>query len=239
MIRFDFTDKTVLVTGGGQGIGLAIASAFADAGARVHITGTRAQASDYDSDLSRFAYHQLDLRQPASRAALVERFAGLDVLVGNAAHVGSDEYNIDGFSETIEANLNASADLCFRFHGQLKRRNGCVIMTGSVASFISLRRTPAYTASKAGLLGLARALADQWAHDGVRVNVVAPGFVETRMTEWAREDDAAHSALLKTVPARRFGRPEEIAPAVLFLASPEASYITGQSLAIDGGLLLR
>lgn len=239
MIRFDYGGKIVLVTGGGSGLGHAIARSFVDAGATVHVTGTKPESGDYAGDLSGLRYHQLRLEDREQREVVVSAVGEIDILVNNAAHVGDDEYERDGFAKTVEINLNAVADLCYRFHASLKKRRGAIVNVASAASFIALRRTPAYTASKAGLLGFTRAIADQWSHDGIRVNAVAPGFVETSMTEWARSDEKAYSALLKTVPMRRFAQPREVTSAVLYLAAPEASYITGQSLVVDGGLLLR
>ncbi len=233
------TDKTVLVTGGSQGIGQAAAAAFRDAGATVHVTGTRASADLYDSDLSGMTYHRADMANPHDRAALAEALPALDVLVNNAGMGAPDEYTLDGFERVLEVNLTAVMDLCLRFHAKLAKSKGAVVNVGSLASFLAIKEAPAYTASKAGLLGLTRALGDKWSADGVRVNMVAPGFIETRMTERSRVDPDFEKRLLKAIPMRRWGQPSEIADAILFLASPAASYITGQSLAIDGGLMLR
>lgn len=239
MVRFDFQEKRVLVTGGTQGIGLGIAAAFADAGAEVIITGTRANAADYEDDLSRFAYIRSRMDLPADRAALAEASGPIDILVNNAGQSHSDEYSMEGYSRVIEVNLNAAVELCYLFHPVLRERGGCIVNVGSCASFIAIGYAPAYTASKTGLLGFTRAVADQWARDGVRVNMVAPGFIETRMTAEVRADERKAGNTLRAIPARRFGTPPEVAAATLFLASPEASYITGQSLVVDGGLMLR
>lgn len=233
------TGKTVLVTGGSQGIGQATAAAFRDAGAGVHITGTRAGAGDYASDLAGLIYHRADMGRPEDRAALAEAIPALDILVNNAGMGAADEYRLEGFERVLEVNLTAVMDLCLRFHAKLAASKGAVVNVGSLASFLAIKEAPAYTASKAGLLGLTRALGDRWSADGVRVNMVAPGFIETRMTERSRIDPDYEKRLLKAIPMRRWGQPSEIADAILFLASPAASYITGQSLAIDGGLLLR
>ena len=234
-----FAGKIVLVTGGSQGIGRAAALAFLAAGATVHITGTRAAADDYDEPLTGFAYHRADLSLPADRAALAAAFTELDVLVNNAGIGRADEYTQQGFAAVIDLNLNAVMDLTVRLHPLLKASRGAIVNTGSLSSFLALKETPAYTASKAGLLGLTRALADKWAPDGIRVNLVAPGFIRTRMTDRARLDPGYEAKLLKSVPMRRWGEPAEVAAPILFLASDGASYITGQSLAMDGGLMLR
>jgi 3-oxoacyl-[acyl-carrier protein] reductase len=239
MIRFDFAGKHVLVTGGTRGIGLAIAEAFVDAGASVHITGTQPQTAAYDADLSRFVYHPLRLDDREQRRAVAGSIAELDILVNNAGQARTDEYQYEGFANTIESNLNAAAELSYEFHARLAQRRGVIINVGSVASFVSLKHVPAYTASKAGLLGLTRALADQWAHEGIRVNMVAPGFIDTQIIDWAKQRPDGGAALLKSVPARRWGELREVASAVLFLACEDASYITGHSLVVDGGLLLR
>ncbi|PZN93869.1 MAG: 3-oxoacyl-ACP reductase [Alphaproteobacteria bacterium] len=233
------TGKTTLVTGGSQGIGHATAAALRDLGADVTVTGTRASFTDYDDPLSRVAYLQADLGDPAARAELAGRFTALDVLVNNAGGGSANEYDQNQFESVIDLNLNAVMDLSVRLFPLLKDGGGAIVNVGSLASFLALKETPAYTASKAGLLGLTRALGDKWATEGVRVNLVAPGFIATRMTERMRVDPAFEKRLLKAVPMRRWGEPREIADAILFLASPAASYITGQSIAIDGGLMLR
>jgi 3-oxoacyl-[acyl-carrier protein] reductase len=235
----EFEGKRVLVTGGSQGIGLATARAFAAAGAEVVITGTRAQACDYADDLSAFRYLQADFTKPETAAKVAREAGPIDILVNNAGTGRPDEYTDDGFRAVIDVNLNSVMGLCLAFHTVLKERRGAIVNMGSLSSFLALRETPAYTASKAGLLGLTRALADKWAPDGIRVNMVAPGFIRTRMTEIQRTDADYEKRLLKAVPMRRWGEPEEVAEVVLFLASPRAPYVTGQSIAIDGGLMLR
>ena len=163
----------------------------------------------------------------------------LDVLVNNAGTGRPDEYTDEGFRFVLDVNLNSVMELSRELHPALKESRGAIINIGSLASFLALRETPAYTASKAGLLGLTRALADKWAPDGIRVNMVAPGYIRTRMTEIQRTSEDYEKRLLKSIPARRWGEPEEVAEVILFLASPRAPYVTGQSLAIDGGLMLR
>ena len=233
------TGKTILVTGGSQGIGLATATAFSALGASVHITGTRAAATDYDDDLSGLIYHRADMASDDDRATLAGSVGDLDVLVNNAGTGGSDEYTTAGFARILAINLTAVMDLSTRFHAGLAASKGSIVNVGSLSSFLALKETPAYTASKTGLLGLTRALADKWSGDGIRVNLVAPGFIATRMTSAMRIDSTRESKLMRAVPMRRWGQPSEIADPILFLASPAASYITGQSLAIDGGLMLR
>jgi len=239
MIRFDFAGKSVLVTGGSQGIGLGIAEAFAVAGASVHITGTAAEPHSYEADLSRFVYHQARLEDRSARQALVANLPEIDVLVNNAGIANSDEYTYEGYLRTMEVNLNAVVELSYAYREGLASRGGTIVNIGSVASFLSMRQYPAYTASKVGLMGFTRALADQWAANGIRVNLIAPGFIDTKIIDWVKKLPDQGGKVLRAIPARRWGTPADVAAAALFLASPEASYITGQSLPVDGGLMLR
>lgn len=231
--------KRVLVTGGSQGIGLATAIAFRDLGADVTITGTRKAAAAYDDDLTGFDYVTANMADKADIAALADGIGALDVLVNNAGTGRPDEYTMEGFEAVIAVNLSAVMNLCLRCHARLAAVGGSIVNVGSLSSFLALRETPAYTASKAGILGLTRALADKWAPDGIRVNMVAPGFIATRMTKPLRENDKGAEKMLRAIPMRRWGEPSEVAAPIVFLASPAASYITGQSLAMDGGLMLR
>jgi 3-oxoacyl-[acyl-carrier protein] reductase len=238
-MQIGFEGKRVLITGGTQGIGLGIAIAFVEAGAEVAITGTRENAGEYEADLSGFSYHRVALDCPEQRAELAETVSDIDVLINNAGLALGDETDMQNHLKVIEVNLNAVADLSYRFLPSLRSASGAVVNIGSCASFLGIGSAPAYTASKAGLLGLTRALADAWARDNVRVNLVAPGFIETRMTAGVRGQERKMEGTLRAIPQRRFGSPAEVAAATLFLASPHASYITGQSLVVDGGLMIR
>lgn len=239
--EFDFSGKKVLVTGASQGIGLEIAKQFHLANAEVVITGTRGDKEDYDGELDHFDYVQTDLSEPEHRKRLAERVRALDILVNNAgiSDGSGGEFEMDGFRKTLEVDLVAPSDLAFRFANTLSQNKGSIINIGSAACFLAIKDAPSYTASKAGLLGLTRSLADKWASQGIRVNLVAPGYIDTCMTSSLKSHEKFTENLKRILPLRRWGNPEDIAPAVLFLASPSASYITGQSLIIDGGLMLR
>ena len=241
MIDLGLAGRTVVVTGGSGGIGNGIARAFAGQDAVVHVTGTRAGAADYDAgSLDGLTYHRLDVTDDAAVAAFSPA-ESIDVLVNSVGTVayGRAEYDPAVFAKVIDVNLNGVMRCCARFCAALAQARGCVVNVGSTSSFIATPGQPAYGASKGGLVTLTRSLADAWAAQGIRVNGIAPGLVATKLTEatWGRDD--VYERTLRAIPLGRWGTPEDMGAAALFLASPLASYVTGQMLLVDGGQTLR
>ncbi|WP_298468331.1 SDR family NAD(P)-dependent oxidoreductase [uncultured Erythrobacter sp.] len=240
----DFTEKTVLVIGGSSGIGNGIAQGFRARGATVHVTGTRPDAGDYleaeDSDLTGLTYHQLDVTDRSAVVDLPDVIGEPDVLVLSQGVVryGRQEFAREGWDTVVDVNLNSVADCARAFHAGLADRGGSMIVVSSVAAFKSTIGTPAYAASKAGAASLVKTLGEAWARDGIRVNGIAPGLVPTKLTAVTTEHPDRREGALKSIPLRRMGTPEDMAGAALFLASPLASYMTGQTLVVDGGLTL-
>lgn len=243
--ELDFSGKTVLVAGGSSGIGNAIAQAFRGKGASVHVWGTRANAEAYadspDSDLAGLHYAQVDLSDPQAIENCPPAFASLDVLVLSQGIVLYDraEFQPGNFRKVIDVNLNSLMDCCARFHDMLKASAGSVIVISSSSAFHSTRGNPAYGASKTGAMGLTRNLADAWAPEGIRVNGIAPGLVPTKMTKVTTDHPKRVEAMCAQIPLGRLGQTEEVAGVALFLASPLAAYVIGQTIPVDGGLTLR
>lgn len=239
----DFGGKRVVVVGGSSGIGNGIAHAFAGRGARVEVWGTRPNAADYagveGSDLTGLSYRGVDLSQPGAIDA-VEPPASLDVLVLAQGTVLYErrEFEREGFRRVVEVNLMSVMDCARLFQPALAAAKGGLIIVGSVASFRAVKGNPAYSASKAGALGLVKTLGVAWAPQGIRVNGIAPGFVETKITEVMSKNPKRRAAALAGIPAGRFGTPEDMAGVALFLASPLSAYVTGQMILADGGMTL-
>ncbi len=244
-VSFDFSDASVVVTGGTSGIGHAIAAAFATAGATVTISGTRSGPEHYDTDLRRFSYRQAELADPDSVDALIDTLGVVDVLVNNAGANfpgGRDEWEPDTFAAALSLNLIGPMRLTMGCRDRLAASTlaggASVVNMASMAAFRSVPIVPGYGSAKAGLVTLTHNLARQWVADGIRVNAVAPGVVDTPMTApLAQLPELLESELAHT-PMGRLGAPGEIAGAVQFLASSAASYITGHVLVADGGYLL-
>lgn len=244
MDPLDFTAKTVLVVGGSSGIGNGIAQAFRSRGAEVHVWGTRASAADYSpaegSDLTGLRYARVDVSDSAAVMAYRPPFAGLDVLVLSQGTViyRRGEFEPDGFRRVVEVNLNSLMDCAQKFHGLLAAAGGSLIIVSSTAAYHATRGNPAYNASKAGANGLTRTLGQAWAGDGIRVNGIAPGLVDTKLTKVTTENPERLAASLERIPQGRMGEPAEMGNVALFLASPLASYVVGQTIPVDGGLML-
>lgn len=240
----NFSGKTVLVVGGSSGIGNATAQAFRSRGAVVHVWGTRAGAADYDdssdSDLTGLRYKQVDVSDFDHVANCAADFEALDVLVLCQGKVlyKRQEFEMAGFQQVLDVNLNSLMACATGFHPALAAGKGSLIIVSSTAAFHATRGNPAYGASKAAAAGLTRTLGQAWAADGIRVNGIAPGFVPTKMTRVTTENEKRAESTRAMIPLHRFGRPDEMAGVALFLASPLASYILGQTIIVDGGLLL-
>ena len=241
-VRFDFSGAEVLVTGGSNGIGRGVAMAFREAGARVTITGTRAGPGDYDHDLSGFDYRALKMADAAAVSRLADGLPRLDVLVNNAGQNlpgGRDEWRPEVFEEVVATNLSGMFRLTTACKALLAASpvdgGGSVVNVGSMTSFFGLEIVPAYGAAKAAVVQLTKGMAVAWAKDGVRVNAVAPGVIESNMTAPMLAFDELTGPILERTPMRRIGTPEDVAPVVLFSASPAARFVTGQTLPVDGG----
>ncbi len=241
MNELDFTGKTVLVVGGTSGLGNGIAQKLKQKGATVEIWGTRPDLADYNDercDYAGYRYQQVDVTDTAQIANAASRFESLDVLILSQGVLMADEYDIDTFRRVIEVDLVSVMSCCMAFEKALKAGKGNVVMMNSVAAFQAFSISPAYIAAKNGLIGICRVLAKKWGPDQVRVNGLACGVVVTRMMDGLTSSPAHHAAILAKQPLGRLGNVEEVANVTLFMASPLASYITGQTVVADGGYTL-
>ncbi len=231
-----YANATVVVIGGTSGIGLAIATAFRDAGAIVHATGaTDAEVAAASAD--KISFQKLDVRDTVAINAYAAQFEAVAALVDCAGvNLRAAEFTPDGFETAIDINLTGLMRIALAFRPKLA--GGALLGIGSMFSFFGAPHAPAYAASKAGVVGLVKSLAVAFAKENIRVNALAPGWIETAMTEVPRANAARNAELLARMPLGRWGTPADIAPAALFLCSPLAGYITGAVLPVDGGYLV-
>jgi 3-oxoacyl-[acyl-carrier protein] reductase len=231
--------KTALVTGGSRGIGRAIAVELARAGAEVTLSyrSGKGEAEEVSNEAGCRAV-EADVSDAEQAKALVEAAGDLDVLVNNAgitrdgllARMSDEDWRV-----VLETNLHGTFHTCrAAVRGMMKRRAGSIV---NVSSIVGLHGNPGqtnYSASKAGIIGFTKALARELGNRGVRANVVAPGYIDTRLTQVIADD--MKELMLANTPLGRFGRPEDVAGAVRFLCSDDAAFITGEVLLVDGGL---
>ncbi|MCA3455334.1 MAG: 3-oxoacyl-ACP reductase FabG [Rhodobacter sp.] len=243
---FDLTGKTALVTGASGGIGGAIAQALHAAGATVALSGTRtAPLEALAADLgSRAHVLTCDLADPASVEALPKAAAAamgsVDILVNNAGITRDTLFlrmSDEDWQSVIDVNLTSAFRLCRGvLRGMMKTRWGRIVNISSVVGATGNPGQANYAAAKAGMVGMSKSLAAEVASRNITVNCVAPGFITTAMTEKLSEDQKTR--ILTSIPAGRMGEASEIAAAVLYLASPEAGYVTGAVLHVNGGMAM-
>jgi 3-oxoacyl-[acyl-carrier protein] reductase len=241
---FDFTGKRVLVAGGSRGIGRAIAIGFSKAGAAVSVCA-RGAAGLVPLQAEGVAHvRAADLADPAQVAAWVSEAAaalgGVDVLVNNASGFGMGDTE-EGWKRGLDVDVMATVRASTAALAHLRASKGCIVNTTSISGLGPSVRTPAYAAVKALVINYTASQAAALAKDGIRVNAIAPGSIEFPGGTWEKrraEDPALYDRILGSIPFGRLGTPEEVADVAMFLASPLARWVTGQTIVVDGGQML-
>jgi len=241
-ISFDYSKANILVTGGTSGIGKAIAEAYLTAGANVTITGTKSSLQKYSNITDKFSYIKLNLEDKESIDNIKKSVNTLDILINNGGLTfpdGKSEDDPDIFDRAVYIHLNSFYRLSNLLHPILKKSNiqggASIIGIASMTSFFGMPIVPGYGAGKGGLVQLIKTLSMKWANDPIRVNAIAAGFIKTRMTEPILSSEEMSQDIINRIALKKFGDPIDIANAVLFMTSPAASYITGETLRVDGG----
>jgi NAD(P)-dependent dehydrogenase (short-subunit alcohol dehydrogenase family) len=236
---FDFTGKTVLVTGGTSGIGGAIAKAFKAAGAKVvacGVTDQEIETASINPDFVGMDIRQLDVTQGDAIKRLVNSLPSIDVLVNSAGLIKRDaEHEPEAFAHVIDVNLTGGMRMASAARDKLATAKGSVIFIASVMSFFGGPKQPAYSASKGAVRNLTMSLAAAYAGEGIRVNAIAPGWVTTELSKGARENPERNAMIMARTPMGRWADTSEIADPVLFLCSDAARYMTGTIMLVDGG----
>jgi len=251
-ISFSLEGKRALVTGASRGLGRGMALGLADAGADVVCADFGGEGAEETAalirELGREAWTvSADLSDRELLLAMAdeaERQAGrIDILVNNAGIIirnPAAEYPLEAWDKVLRINTDAVFLLCQRFgRGMIEHGYGKIINIASLLSFQGGILVPSYTASKHAVAGITKALANEWARSGVTVNAIAPGYMATDNTQALRDDETRSREILGRIPANRWGTPEDLAGAAIFLASPASDYITGHVLVVDGGWMAR
>jgi 2-dehydro-3-deoxy-D-gluconate 5-dehydrogenase len=249
--RFRLNGKLALVTGSASGIGAAIAVAMAEAGASVACHGNRRPADATSARIRAMGNKSQSFAADLGRddgadslyQAVLAEMGSVDVLVNNAGTIYRDtaeNYDTQAWMTVLQVNLNSVFRLCqLAGRAMLDRQQGKIISIASLLSFQGGIRVPAYAASKGGVAQMTKALANEWASRNVQVNAIAPGYFRTENTAALQKDEARSRQILDRIPAGRWGEPEDIAGAAVFLASSASDYITGEVLVVDGGWMSR
>jgi 2-deoxy-D-gluconate 3-dehydrogenase len=249
--NFRLDGLNALVTGAASGIGASIALALAEAGANVACHGNRRAPDETSAKVSALGRRALPLRGDLGEkntatelvARVVQELGSVDLLINNAGMIRrspATDYSEEDWATVIEVNLSSVFRLCQAAgRSMLAKGSGKIVNVASLLSFQGGINVPAYAASKGGVAQLTKALANEWAARGVNVNAIAPGYIATENTVALRNDATRSRQILERIPAGRWGDPDDIAGAAVFLCSPASAYVTGHVLVVDGGWLGR